>query len=245
MRNILNTFLRKLGFELERHETSSSQHKLQKQIILSQQIDLILDIGANSGQFGEKLRSIGYTGKIISFEPMQKAFNILQEKAKRDGNWTAYQVALGEEDKQSIINISENSYSSSLLDIKKELTDSVPATKVIATETIQLKTLTQVISLSELSEYKNIMFKIDVQGYEFFVLNGCAPILPHVKLIQTEMAFTELYENSKLYTQHLEYMKAIHFELFSIIPEFYDDKTGKLMEADGIFINKNVKPFLA
>lgn len=245
MRNALNRILRKIGFELERYGTNTSQHKLQQQLILSNHVDLLIDIGANSGQFGEKMRDIGYTGKMISFEPMSKAYAQLKAKADNDKNWDAHNCALGDEEKESEINISENSYSSSLFNIKKELTDSVPATKVIAKETIKIKRLTDIVSLKELSKYKNIMLKIDVQGYEFFVLKGCAPILPHVKLIQTEMAFSVLYENGKLYDEMIAYMKGIDFELYSMIPEFYDEATGKLMEADGIFMNKAVKPITA
>lgn len=241
MRNALNRILRKFGFELERYGTNTSQHKLQQQLVLSHHIDLLIDIGANSGQFGEKMREIGYMGKMVSFEPMSKAFAQLSAKAKADGNWDAHNCALGDEEKETEINISENSYSSSLFNIKKELTDSVPATKVIAKETIKVKRLTDIISLKELSKYKSIMLKIDVQGYEFFVLKGCAPILPHVKLIQTEMAFTVLYENGKLYDEMIAYMKGINFDLYSMIPEFYDEATGKLMESDGIFMNRSVK----
>jgi FkbM family methyltransferase len=245
MRNALNRILRKFGFELERYETSTSQHKLQQQLILSHKIDLLLDIGANSGQFGEKMRDIGYKGKMVSFEPMRKAFTLLKAKADADKNWDAHNCALGDEEKETEINISENSYSSSLFSIKKELTDSVPATKVIAKEAIKVKRLTDVISLKELSAYRNIMLKIDVQGYEFLVLKGCTPILPHVKLVQTEMAFTVLYESGRLYDEMIAYMKSINFELYSLIPEFYDAATGKLMEADGVFMNKAIKPINA
>jgi FkbM family methyltransferase len=237
MRNTLNKILRNFGFELERYGTSTSNHKLQKQLVLSHDIDLLIDIGANTGQFGEKMREIGYIGKIISFEPMRKPFEILKAKASKDANWEAHNCALGEEEKESQINISENSYSSSLFNAKKELTDSVPATKVIAKETIKIKKLTDVVPIDNLKAFKNVMLKIDVQGYEFYVLNGCAPLLPHIKIIQCEMSFSVLYENGKLYDELIAYMKGINFSLYSLIPEFYDEATGKLMEADGIFIN--------
>src|SRR5437868_7811678 len=34
-------------------------------------INCVLDVGANRGQFGTLLRGIGYTGWIISFEPIR------------------------------------------------------------------------------------------------------------------------------------------------------------------------------
>jgi hypothetical protein len=43
----------------------------------SRQINLVLDVGANSGQFGVALRAGGYCGSIISFEPATKPFEQL------------------------------------------------------------------------------------------------------------------------------------------------------------------------
>lgn len=36
-------------------------------------VDLVLEIGANKGTFVQTLRAIGYTGKIISVEPLSAA----------------------------------------------------------------------------------------------------------------------------------------------------------------------------
>lgn len=237
MRNALNIVLRKLGFELERYSVSTSNHKLQQQLILNQHIDLVIDIGANTGQFCEKLRSIGFTGKMISFEPMSAPFEQLKLKASKDKNWEVHNYALGAEEKEAQINISANSYSSSLYESKKELIASVPSTKTVNKEVVKIKKLTDIVPVETLKSYKNIMLKIDVQGYEFNVLNGCMSVLPLIKLIQCEMSFTILYENGKLYNELIDFMKQANFSLYSLIPEFYDEKSGKLLEADGLFIN--------
>ena len=50
--------------------------------IENRQIDTVIDVGANVGQFGESLRSGGYKGKIVSFEPTKSAYQVLSKKAE-------------------------------------------------------------------------------------------------------------------------------------------------------------------
>ena len=78
--------------------------------------DVILDVGANTGQFAKNLRASGYHGHIISFEPLSSAHAILASAATSDSLWdVAERCAVGASDSWTTINIAGNSYSSSLL----------------------------------------------------------------------------------------------------------------------------------
>ena len=57
-------------------------------------INLVLDVGANTGQFGRSLRNRGYAGRIISFEPVKEAFTALENAARGDDLWTTSNLAL-------------------------------------------------------------------------------------------------------------------------------------------------------
>src|SRR5476649_785985 len=50
-------------------------------------IDLVLDIGANEGQFGQQLRRCGYGGRIVSFEPVEDVHATLSAAASGDRLW--------------------------------------------------------------------------------------------------------------------------------------------------------------
>ena len=45
--------------------------------LVHHKIELLLDVGANTGQYARKVREKGYKNKIISFEPLPEAYEIL------------------------------------------------------------------------------------------------------------------------------------------------------------------------
>lgn len=136
--------------------------------IEDREIDVVIDVGANIGQFGESLRADGYRGRIISFEPIESAFQTLSRKALADGNWEAHHCGLGAASGSATLHVSELSVFSSILDLTSVagLHDSRIA--VDHTEEIPIRTLDQVAA--ELSG--KILLKIDTQGYEKHVIGG-------------------------------------------------------------------------
>jgi hypothetical protein len=80
------------------------------------QIDLLLDVGANIGQYVIENRQQGYLGQVVSFEPLPQAYDTLLENAAGDPLWMLQaRCAVGSAIGETVIHISKNSYSSSLL----------------------------------------------------------------------------------------------------------------------------------
>jgi len=52
-------------------------------------IDTVFDIDANVGQYAKLVRKYGFTGRILSFEPLSEAHENLQKTAERimNGLW--------------------------------------------------------------------------------------------------------------------------------------------------------------
>ena len=84
-----------------------------KEWLKKNNVSTLLDVGANTGYWAKEVRDSGFTGRIVSFEPQSKAYQQLQQMARDDNNWEVFHYALGDEDNNEQINISENSVSSS------------------------------------------------------------------------------------------------------------------------------------
>src|SRR5262245_42805297 len=70
------------------------------------EIDLILDVGANKGQFASEIRHCGYPGRIVSFEPLSQVHGQLLQASAGDSMWEAYpRCALGDHNGGVEINI--------------------------------------------------------------------------------------------------------------------------------------------
>ena len=68
------------------------------QLLGAHGITLVIDVGANEGQYGAGLRRAGYTGRVVSFEPGAEAHRNLTQRAHADVQWdVAPRLALGAE----------------------------------------------------------------------------------------------------------------------------------------------------
>ena len=132
-------------------------------VMIAQDIDLVLDVGANDGAYGCEIRDAGYKGQIISFEPNLTVYGRLQEKIASDPNWAAHPFALGENNGQSLLSIGENDLMSSF----KSFTDFGRHTgaKQLSHQVAEIVRLDTFIRKEEAMS-KNIYLKIDTQGYE-------------------------------------------------------------------------------
>lgn len=210
-----------------------------KKLLDFYKINTILDVGANSGQYGKQtINDLAFKGNLISFEPVKKTYKKLSEKANSYNNWTAYNYGFGNKNEELSINLSENTYSSSLMKILPKHVKSAPESKVVGEEKVRIKTLDSIYN-DLIKTNENVLLKIDVQGFEKNVLEGAQESLKHIRGIQVEMSVEELYQGEMLYLDMLMYMKKLGFELCSLENGFYDQNSGKLLQVDGIFFKTN------
>jgi FkbM family methyltransferase len=239
IKGILKKIFRSIGFEVNRYNALDSDSALLQQFLVCQQIDLVLDVGANTGQYASMLRNLGYKNKIISFEPQEEAYSYLSTNSAKDKLWDiAPRSAIGAEDDEIVINLSKNSFSSSVLPILDSLIEYAPETEYFGKETVPLFKLDTITKPYSLESFNSILLKIDVQGFEKSVIQGSLEILPLVNALQLELSLVPLYENQVLLYEMIGILSELGFEAYAIIPGFTDIKTGRMLQVDGIFIRK-------
>lgn len=201
------------------------------------QVDTVLDVGAAEGNFGQKLRDSGFSGRIVSFEPVSDSYRALARVARRDGQWDAINVAIGDEDGSATINVSGRHTSSSLLPMAAKHVEAAPDSAYVRTETVRVQRLdTALVALG--SPPGPFSLKIDVQGLEASVLAGAKETLTRTRVLEVELSMVSLYQGGPLYTGMIGHLDSLGFRLVSWEDVLNERDTGYVLQADAIFVRE-------
>ncbi|MGC2636811.1 MAG: FkbM family methyltransferase [Acidobacteriaceae bacterium] len=223
---------RKCGYEILGPSRAYATQRSLAKLLQQEGINLVLDVGANSGQFGSELRASRYDGRIISFEPQSSAHAELKRRTANDPGWTvADRTAIGAQLGSVNIHISENSVSSSILSMLPAHSDAAPESHYVDMETVPVNTLDNLCSFGPADR---VALKIDVQGYERQVLEGAPRVLDRCLVVIAEMSFVPLYDGQVLAREFWDVLAAEGFAVWSLEPGFRHPKTGRMLQVDGV-----------
>ena len=198
-------------------------------------VDLVLDVGANQGQFARELLNAGFSGRIVSFEPLSDAHAKLLANSRGNAQWTvADRCAIGDRTGTAMINVAGNSQSSSLLGMLDVHEQAAPASRYVGTERVALRRLDEV-GAAYVAAARAPFLKIDVQGYEDRVIGGASGLLLEMLGLQLEMSLVPLYEGERVFEFWLPRLRSFGFELWWLRPGFTDKVSGRALQVDGIF----------
>jgi FkbM family methyltransferase len=232
MRDSAKSLALNLGYDIRR--TGSHFYKRPIDFLRSRNIDLVIDVGANVGQYGKSLRTDVYAGWIVSFEPIAAAYEELAALANKDARWKAINMALGENEGLAKINISHAAVFSSILPQLPAATAFDAEAQVVRSESVRVARLDDIFA--ELPRSKAAFLKIDTQGYERQVLLGARECLSSCLGVQMELPIIHLYEGTWKFHEAVAYMSDLGFEISNIAPVNYDQTdTVSLVEVDCIF----------
>lgn len=225
-----------LKLEVRKFPTKFGRAK--KAYLHNQNINVILDVGANKGQFAQEILDTGYKNRVISFEPVLKTYLKLEKKAQNHKNWKTLNFALGDFDGSSEINVSALSASSSILPFVSNMIGLVPDLNYTSKEVIEIKKLDSIFN-DFITQGDNVFLKIDTQGFEKKILEGAQKSLKSVKMIQLEMSLVEIYQGESSMWDMISFLEIHGFKLWCLEPGFYHPETYQLLQADGIFIKSD------
>jgi len=202
LRNSLKSLIRATGFDIKRFRPG------REEFLESRRIDTILDAGANTGGFGREVRSTGFTGRIVSFEPVRPVFEELTRRIAPDPLWTAHHVALSDRNGTAVINVSHDTTFSSLDNITPAALSFDEAAATERRETVELRRLD---SFAAEIEGERLFLKIDTQGHEKRVMAGVGGLLERIHGVQLELSISTFYENNWSMAEALDFMAASGF----------------------------------
>ena len=237
---LIHKVLRRLGYRLMPIAMTSGDECLATHL-RDHGIDLILDVGANTGQFARNALELGYRGRIVSFEPQAAAHAELVARSRAHPSWSvAERCCLGERDGETEIHVSRNSISSSVLPIAPEHARISPEASYVGVERVPLRRLDPLVREALLAS-RSALLKIDVQGYEDRVMAGALETLTRVRGLQLEMSLCPVYEGQILFPSILNRILGLGFEPISFTPAFIDPTTGRWLQVDGLFFRPRAR----
>jgi FkbM family methyltransferase len=231
---------RRLGYTIGRYTLSGDVARLRGKLLADLGVDLVLDVGANIGQYGQSLRAGGYTGRILSFEPVPEAFEALSRVARFDGAWACRRLALGDHDGESHIHVNNIVSTSSLLAVGAALRRVAPQFVTVQDERVAVARLDS-LGPEGCDGVGRVYLKIDVQGYELPVLEGARACLGTIVAIECELAPTPLYEGQAPFRALIDHLDDLGFQCYHINRGFCDESAGQTLDLDGIFVRRGLE----
>jgi FkbM family methyltransferase len=199
-------------------------------------IDLVLDVGANEGQYARThLRDwTGYRGRIASFEPVKACYAACASGARNDAAWATFAYGLSDTEVTRDITVPNGQTDLSSLHhpttTGKRMIDAGSQT-----EPVLLRRLDDAIS-EVARPADRLALKIDSQGHEAAVLRGATDTLPRVALVECEVPLVRMYEGQETLAELLAILAAAGFSPVGIESNYVDPETGFAMDADAFFV---------
>lgn len=237
LRHTARMAARRLGIDVERFPECSPDYRLVR-LLLRAGIDLVLDVGANGGQYGAMLRRFGYRGRIMSFEPLRGALETLHRRAARDPLWRVFPYALGDCTATVTLNVAGNDgASSSVLPMLPRTVQACPGARYVGTQEAEQRRLDEVWP-QVVGSQERVFLKLDVQGYEESVLIGGGDHIRRCRGLQMEVSSVALYDGGLLIDRAIELAQRRYgFTLMGLAPCFIDQRTGQVLQYDAVFMS--------
>jgi len=176
--------------------------------------DVILDIGANTGDYAKYLVKHIHANRIISIEPNPLTFDLLVKNV----NHECYNYAISEKEGQQPFYVSHENPISALASFSSHTIPENETPKEILVEGISLKNLINQLKIDSLG-----LLKVDTEGYDYQVLKSGASHLKDIKFIQFE--FNEFHVFTRTFIRDFHELLSPSHDMFRLDTDRLHDLT--------------------
>ncbi|HKH92093.1 MAG TPA: FkbM family methyltransferase [Gemmatimonadaceae bacterium] len=214
-------------------------------VIARYDVDVVIDVGANLGQFHDTVRNeVAFTGPIVSFEPVGDFRSQLKARRHTDPAWHIEPFALGSTNGSAEIHVMESPGLSSLkkpdLAAMRSLLPAPERTNIGKMENIEVRRLDEIAKRHPaLSGARRALLKTDTQGFDLEVIRGAGAFLAHTVAVQIELSVLPIYANAPCYQDVIAELHEIGFDLSGMFPVTLD-RDLRVIEFDGVFVRRPV-----
>lgn len=239
-KRIIKSLLRKRGLTISIYNQDLEQlNKVKYDWLKNINLTTVIDVGASTGGFAKKIRTVIPSVTIHSFEPLKSSYQVLLDAFANDNNFFAHHIAIS--DSKGKARFYENDYSgsSSLLKMTNLHKEAYPQTRNETEIEVNTDTLDNIF-IDSLKTDGRILLKMDVQGAEGKVLEGATNFLNFVDIVFTEVSFTELYEKTIQFNEISKVLEKKGFVVFGFENVSQSLINGIFLQADAFFVKKQL-----
>lgn len=232
-----------LGYDLVRLEKEHLRLENHVSNVLKRlSIDCVLDVGANEGQYAELLRRRGYRGRIVSFEPVEKTYAVLERKCRSDSLWSAHRLAIGSRSGELTIRVPTNSLLASALPLgggaREHFGNEVD--QGVEEVSVAVERLDRLFGTSlDTGPDPRVFLKLDTQGFDLEAFRGSEGCRGAILGLQSELSVIPLYEGMPDYLTALSEYRQAGFEATGFFPIYRHGGGLVLGEVDCVMVRPN------
>jgi FkbM family methyltransferase len=236
MKQFVRQRLHNFGFDLYRYPEACERLEPHLKVLLqAHPVDMVIDVGANVGQFAIESRKLKAGVPLYSFEPNPPVFQKLQTAAASDPLWRTFNMALGGEEGEVTLNVTASDDFSSVLSpnslgrqLYQQSLQSAGEVKV------RMRRLDDVLR-EQGADPRSVLFKMDTQGYDKYVMLGAPEVLRRSSIVLTECSIQPIYEGGFAFLEAVNFMSEAGFLLSGCFPLGRDSR-GALVEVNCAFV---------
>jgi len=230
----IQSVLNRLGYQVLQYPAPHSYERHIRELLLGLDVNCVIDVGAHKGEFYRLLRQTGYSGTIVSFEPLPDSFVQLRREAAGDQNWRGYNLALGTETGLKSINVPHSTGFTSFLRPNTYCEERFPHVRwegrTVDVRIERLETLYPEV-VNGIARPR-VFLKMDTQGWDIRVLEGAGAVLPDVVMLQSEVSMIPIYDGMSSIIEAIAHYNALGFEVTNLFPVTFDGEGIRVVEYD-------------